>query len=134
MQGPPYQPPPQGYPPQQGYPQQPQQMAPQGWAQQPQQGYPQQQMGWAPQPKRSVGLIITGVLLLLVATLAACVFAYNLYDYMNVDDTFADMPDAGWIVDIVKEADIKRMMIFGFVAALFGIGGLVCGGLGLRKR
>jgi hypothetical protein len=136
--------PPPNYPPQGGYPQQPQQQGygPPGYPQQ--QGYPQQPMGYPQQgypqaygqqgPKRNIALIIVGSILVFIATLSSLVFFYNLNDYANVEDNFADMPDAGWIVDIVKEADMRRMIIFGAIAALFGITGLVLGGLGLRKR
>lgn len=117
-------------PSQPGYPQQ--QAWPQGQQQQQwQQPYGPQQ--YTRQPSRNIALIVIGAVLLLLATLSSLVFAYNAYDYANVDDNFKDLPDAGWIVDIVKEADMHRMIIFGVIAAFFGLGGLVCAGLGLRK-
>ena len=119
MQGSPYQ-----YPPQQQQPQQPY--------------YPQQQMQPYPAQgvvkRRNVGLIIAGCALLGIAGLAFLVFAYNAYQYSTVEEHFSDIKGSEWVVDLIKEADLKRMIIFGSVSALFGIPGLILGLLGLRKR
>ena len=138
---------PQGYNPHaMGYPQQQQPAYPQ--QQYPQQGYPQQgypqpqypQQGYPgayPQlgPKRSIGLLVTGGITLSIGLLAFAAFAYNAYHYSTVEERFADLPGgAGWIIDVVKEADLHRMMIFGPLALVFLAVGLVTGGLGLRKK
>jgi len=104
--------------------------------------YPQQQMmqpapQYAMQPpakKRNPALIAVGVILMLIATLAFLVFAYNAYQYSTAEDHFSDIAGAAWVVDLIKEAAMRRMMIFGSVTAIFGGAGLVLGILGLRKR
>jgi len=124
----------------QPYPQQQQQ---QQYPQQgyPPQGYPQQQQqpyGQAPQVpgggKRNIGLMIGGFVLLGIGALAFLVFAYNAYQYSTVEERFSDIKGSAWVVDLVKEADMRRMMIFGPVAAVFGLVGLVLTFLGFRKR
>jgi len=111
----------------------------------PQQAYPQQAgaLPWpgaqgARAPSRNVGMMIGGAVLLLIALGAAGLFAWNLHTYLTIEDSFADDPvlrgGAGWVVEIVKAASLKRMTIFGSISTLFGIAGLVLGGLGLRKR
>ena len=100
------------------------------------QPYPQQQLH---QPlvagkRRNVGLMIAGCALLAIAALAFLVFAYNAYQYSTVEEHFSDIKGAEWVVELIKEADLKRMIIFGSISAVFGIPGLVLGLLGLRKR
>ena len=93
-----------------------------------------------PQPpqrpaQRNVALIVVGVVLLGIGALAFLVFAYNTYQYATVEDRFSDLgASAGFVVQLVKESAMKRMMIFGTVAGLLGLAGLVLGLLGLRKR
>ena len=122
----------------QQYPQQPQQQ--QQYPQQgyPPQGYPQQQYAQAPQVpgggRRNVGLMIGGFVLLAIGALAFLLFAYNAYQYSTVEERFSDIKGSGWVVDLVKESDMRRMMIFGPVAAVFGLVGLVLAFLGFRKR
>lgn len=89
---------------------------------------------YARQPQRSVGMIVGGAALLFVSLFPGGVSLYNAYDYMTIDDRLSDLPTSGWVVEIVKEADLKRMVMFGLVAATFGIAGIVLGGFGLRKR
>ncbi|CAN5759889.1 hypothetical protein BH09MYX1_BH09MYX1_34630 [soil metagenome] len=132
---PPQQQAPQGYPQQQapqGYPQQqapqgyPQQQAPMGYA-----GYPgMQPMG----PKRNGALIAVASVLAFIASGAFLGFAYNAYHYATVEERFADLPGSAWIVDIVKEADLHRMMTFGPLALVFGLGAAISGYFGFRKR
>ncbi|HEY2368618.1 MAG TPA: hypothetical protein VGH87_19610 [Polyangiaceae bacterium] len=104
------------------------------------QPYPQQQQAYYPQAmaplakKRNPALIAVGAILLVIGTLAFLVFAYNAWQYSTVEDRFSDIHGSKWVVDLIKESDMHRMMIFGPVAALFGLGGLVLGMLGLRKR
>lgn len=91
----------------------------------------------APAPKKgSPALVVTGALLLCVALGAAGLFAYNLYQYATADAYFADLaPHArDFAVALVKGASVKRMIVFGPVAALFGAGGLVAFVLGVRRR
>ena len=109
------------YPPQQPYPQA---------------GYPQP---FAKQPQRNVALIVVGAILLVVALLAGAVFLMNLNQYLSIEDKWAHDPylspaarDFG--VRIIKQAAMKRMMMFGPVSGLTGIVGLVLGFLGLRKK
>lgn len=138
-------PPQQGYaggPPQQGYPQQP--YPPQG---QPQQAYPQP--GFAgPQAGAPMGaagpaanqqkmaMLAGGGVLLLIGLAVGALFLYNLYQYLTIEDRFADLPRyaRGLGVRIVKDAAMKRMMMFGPVATLFGGGGAVLVFLGLKKK
>ncbi len=126
--------------PQQQYPQQQQQYAQAQQASQ-QGGYPQaypMQQAYpqpaATGPKRNIGLIIGGLVLLGIGALAFLVFAYNLYQYETVEEHFADIKGAAWVVDLVKESDMRRMMIFGPVATVFGLVGLVLTFLGMRKK
>jgi hypothetical protein len=105
-----------------------------GYAQPPQQGYG---YGYAPQamgPKRNVTLLTLGSIASGIGLLAFVGFVYNAYQYATVEERFADLAGASWIVDIVKEADLHRMMVFGPVALVFLTGGLVMGGFGLRKK
>ena len=116
----------------QPYPQQPQQpyYPQQQMMQQPQQQYAMQ----PPAKKRNPALIAVGAILMVIGTLAFLVFAYNAWQYSTVEDRFSDIAGSKWVVDLIKESDMRRMMIFGPIAALFGGGGLVLGLLGLRKR
>lgn len=113
--------------------------------QQPQQPYyPQQQQMQMQQPpqyamqppakKRNPALIAVGAILLVIATLAFLVFAYNAYQYSTAEDHFSDIAGAAWVVDLIKEAAMRRMTIFGSITAIFGGVGLLLGILGLRKR
>jgi hypothetical protein len=120
----------QPYPQQPQQPYYPQQPQPQYAMQQPQPSYAMQ----APAKKRNPALIAVGAILMVIGTLAFLVFAYNAWQYSTVDSRFSDLPGSDWVVDLIKEADMRRMMIFGPIAALFGGGGLVLGLLGLRKR
>ena len=123
-------------------------MAPQQYPQQP---YPQQQ-GYYPQhqpcpqypqqgygqlvaqgPKRNVALLVTGSISLALGLLAFVGFAYNAYHYSTVEERFADI-GSPWLIDIIKEADMHRMMVFGPLAMVFGLAGLLLGGFGLRKK
>lgn len=63
----------------------------------------------------------------------------NLHPYLTIEDKWANAPllspmarDFG--VRIIQKAAMKRMMVFGPTSGLFGIGGLVVGLLGMRKR
>jgi hypothetical protein len=125
--------PPQNPYPQQPYPQQPQQYQQQ--QQQPMMGYGQPQMQMQrPAGKRNVGLIVGGGILFVIGALAFLVFAYNAWQYSTVEERFADLKGSAWVVDLVKEADMRRMMIFGPIAAVFGLAGIVLGFLGMRKK
>jgi hypothetical protein len=112
-------------------------------AQQPQWGPPQQQAwqgGYYPNqlaaqgPKRNVGLIVGGSISLGVGLLAFVGFAYNAWQYATVEERFADLPGSEWLVDIIKESDLHRMMVFGPLALVLLTAGLVMGGFGLRKK
>lgn len=107
----------------------------------PQSGYPQNAypQPFARQPQRNVALIVVGAILLFIALGAGFVFLMNLNQYLTIEDKWANDPflspaarDFG--VRIIKEAALKRMMMFGPVSGLFGIVGLVLGILGLRKK
>ncbi|HEY1954837.1 MAG TPA: hypothetical protein VGH28_04480 [Polyangiaceae bacterium] len=89
-----------------------------------------------PRPaQRNVGLIVVGTMLLAIATLALLVFAYNAYRYATAEEHFASLgSSSAWMVEIVKRGYMKRMMLFGSIAGIFGGGGLVLGFLGMRKR
>jgi hypothetical protein len=118
----------------QPYPQQQQQPY---YPPQQQQQMMMQQQPYAMQPakKRNPALIAVGAILLVIGTLAFLVFAYNAWQYSTVEDRFADLGGSSkWVVDLIKESDMRRMMIFGPVALLFGGGGFVLALLGLRKR
>ena len=110
----------------------------QPYPQQQQPYYPQQQQQqWVMQPpakKRNPALIAVGAILFVIGTLAFLLFAYNAWQYSTVEERFSDLAGSKFVVDLIKEADMRRMMIFGPIAALFGGGGLVLGLLGLRKR
>ncbi len=93
--------------------------------------YPQQQ---APAKKRNVALIVVGCVLLGVGFLAFLLFAYNAHQYATVEEHFADIQGSAFVVDLIKESDMRRMMIFGPVSAVFGIAGLVMSLLGMRTR
>ncbi|MEZ4221012.1 MAG: hypothetical protein R3B13_08785 [Polyangiaceae bacterium] len=107
---------------------------------------PQQQMAPQPagpavaparEPKRNIILIGIGLFLLIFIALPVFgLFAYNLYQYMTIEDKFADLPSyaRSFGVEIVKRAAMKRMMIFGPVSGVFGLVGLVLAGLGMRKK
>lgn len=92
----------------------------------------------ARQPQRSVGMIVGGSILLFLSLCAAGLFFYNLHDYLTVEDRFMSDPvlsrGGRWLVNIVMEADLRRMTIFGAISAVFGIPGMILGGLGLRKK
>jgi uncharacterized membrane protein len=84
--------------------------------------------------QRNVALIVVGGILLVIGALAFLIFAYNAYQYSTVEERFSDISGSAWVVDIIKEADMRRMMIFGPVSAVFGIAGLILGILGLKKK
>lgn len=91
------------------------------------------------EPQRNVVLVGVGALLLIVALAAAFAFLMNLNQYLTIEDRWASDPllspaarDFG--VRIIKDAALKRMMMFGPASGLFGIAGLVLGLLGLRKK
>jgi hypothetical protein len=114
------------------------------------QPYPQQppHQGWqnaappfglAKAPSRNIALIVVGAILLVIGLAAGIFFVINLHQYLTIEDRWADDPllagkSTEWVVQLIKEAALKRMIIFGSVMGLFGIGGLVTGGLGLRKK
>jgi len=161
MNAPPGQPP-QGMPPnadpyaqqQQQQQQSPQQQAyPQQQQAYPQQPYPQQQyqqqqyqqqpgMQGGPQAsggKQNPALIAVGAIFLLIAAGVGVLFLMNLYQYMTVEDRWAN--DTTMIrearafgVRIIKSAAMKRMTMFGPISGLSGIIGLVLLFLGLRKK
>lgn len=85
-------------------------------------------------PKRNVGLLVTGGITLGLGLLASLGFLYNAWQYATVEDRFAGLAGASWIVDVVKEADLHRMMVYGPLALVFLTVGFVTGGLGLRKK
>ena len=87
-----------------------------------------------PAAKRNIGLILGGLALLGVGFLAFLVFAYNAWQYATVEDRFSSLGGSKWVVDLVKERDLERMIIFGPVAGVLGVAGLVLALLGLRKR
>ncbi len=123
------------------YPQQPQSQQQQGYPQQgyPQQGYPMQQgypqQGMRPAgPKRNVGMLVGGLILIAIGALAFLLFAYNAYQYSTVSDHFSDIEGSEWVVDIVKRAAMHRMVLFGSISAFFGLPGLILAFLGFRKR
>jgi hypothetical protein len=74
--------------------------------------------------------------MLLVGMGAFALFLYNFYQYSTVAERFTSLPrySQGFAIRLVQAAAIKRMQVFGPVAGLFGILGLVLCGLGLRKR
>lgn len=118
------------------YPQQPQYPQQPPYPQGPPAGYPQP---FGRQPQRNVGLIIGAAILLVIALLAGAVFLMNLNQYLSIEDKWANDPyltgparDFG--VRIIKQAAMKRMMMFGPISGLTGIAGLVLGFLGLRKK
>lgn len=118
------------YPPYQGQPPQPAQ----GYGQQ---GYPQQGYGQPPRgPRRNVGLVVVGAILLVIGLGAGALFLYNFYQYSTVASRFTSLPrySQGFAVRLVQAAAVNRMKVFGPVSALFGTLGLVLGGLGLRKK
>ena len=88
-------------------------------------------------PSRNVALIVVSAILLVVSLAPAILFVMNLHQYLTIEDRWANDPVmAGndWITELVKQAALKRMMIFGPVAAVFGLGGLVTALFGLRKK
>jgi hypothetical protein len=102
---------------------------------------PAPQQTWAParQPQRNVAAIVVGGILLFIALGAGFVFFLNLYQYLTVEDRWAhervltpEMRAFG--VRIVREASMKRILVFGPISGLSGIGGVVLGVLGLRKK
>lgn len=107
---------------------------PQVWQQQ----QPQQAYGFVKQPSRNIGMIIGGSILLVIALAAGVFFFINLHQYLTIEDRWANDPlmahNTTWIVELIKRAAMKRMVIFGSVMGLTGIGGFVLGGLGLRKK
>ncbi|MBX3209143.1 MAG: hypothetical protein KF764_29185 [Labilithrix sp.] len=116
----------------------------QPWQQQQQPSYPPQPalapgQAWQAAPKRNVGMIVGGVVLLVIALGVGGLFLWNLHTYLTIEDKFAADPmlrgkSTEWVVALVKEASLRRMTIFGPISALFGFGGLVLGGFGLRKK
>lgn len=44
------------------------------------------------------------------------------------------MGTAPWLIDLIKGADMHRMMVFGPLAMVFGLAGLLLVGFGLRKK
>jgi hypothetical protein len=120
------QPSPQQYPPPYSYPQQHQAQ----FAMQPMVGY-----AVAPRaPTRNVALLVIGSVTLFFGLLTLLVFAYNAYQYATAEDHFSDIEGAAWVVDLIKEAAMKRMFVFGSASAVLFVGGIVMGALGLRKR
>ncbi|MBX3263482.1 MAG: hypothetical protein KIS78_13440 [Labilithrix sp.] len=90
-------------------------------------------------PKRNVGMIVGGAVLLVIALGVGGLFVWNLHTYLTIEDKFAADPllrgkNTEWVVELVKAASLRRMTIFGSISALFGAGGLVLGGFGLRKK
>jgi hypothetical protein len=105
----------------------------------PPQPYSSQQQGYGfavvPHvPRRNIALIIPGVLSLVLGLLTLLAFSYNAWQYATVEDHFSDIDGAGWVVEMIKEADMKRMVVFGVLSLAFLAAGFVMGGLGLRKR
>ncbi len=90
----------------------------------------------AREPKRNLVLMAIGAFLLLIGFLVFCLFAYNLWQYLTVEDRFTTLPSyaRAFAVEIVQKAAMKRMMVFGPVSGFFGLVGLVLAGLGLRKK
>lgn len=107
---------------------------------QPHYGYPAAYpQPFARQPQRNVALIVIGAILLVVALGAGFVFLMNLNQYLTIEDKwrnerFLDPAAREWGIALIKNAAMKRMMLFGPVSGLTGIGGLVLGILGLRKK
>ena len=103
--------------------------------QQPQLAFP---APMAQMKKRNVGMIVGGSLALFLSVIVGALFIWNLHTYLTVEDRFMSDPTlrmgGRWLVEMVKDASMRRMTIFGPVSALFGIAGLVLGGLGLRKK
>ncbi len=64
---------------------------------------------------------------------ALLLLAYNASDQAKVDDNGKALPDSGRIIELVKQADVHRMILFGAIAAFLGLGGFVGAGFGLRK-
>lgn len=113
--------------------------APQPYPQQPPHFMHAQPQVLARPPQRNVALIVVSAILLVIAMGAGFVFLMNLNQYLTIEDKWANDPflssaarDFG--VRIIREAALKRMMIFGPVSGLFGIVALVLGVLGLRKK
>ncbi|XYH98407.1 hypothetical protein ACMHYB_01175 [Sorangium sp. So ce1128] len=101
----------------------------------PQAGYPM--AGAGPQGgQRNMGLVAGGGVMLFIALAVGALFLYNLYQYLTVEDHFADLPryarNLG--VAIVQQAAMRRMTIFDPISALFGAGGAVLMFLGFRKK
>jgi hypothetical protein len=137
----PMNPPPAGYYPPpviqqmpQGYTQPGQYPAQPGYGYAPPQGYGYGYGAAAMGPKRNVALLTLGSIALAIGLLSFIGFAYNAYQYATVEERFADLAGASWIVEMVKEADLHRMMVFGPIALVFGTAGLVMGGFGLKKK
>ena len=90
-------------------------------------------------PKRNLALLITGAALVFFSLLPGALFAMNLYQYATVEDRWAEDGQLGpeareFGVRVVQEAAMRRMVLFGPVSAVIGLGGLVMFGLGLRKK
>lgn len=98
--------------------------------------------GWGAGPRapsRNVALIVIGAVLLFLALAPGGLFLYNLWQYSTVADRWSADPKMSddalqFGVELVQEAAMRRMVVFGPVTALFGVAGLVLGGLGLRKK
>jgi hypothetical protein len=122
----PYGPPPQ----QQQYPMQGQQG-----------GYPMQggypgQLGPQGGPKRNVALLVSGIIGLAMGALAFLPFAYNVYQYATIADHFSDMSQEtqDFLVPILEQAAMHRMVLFGGFSGIFGLAGLVLVGFGFQKK
>ena len=94
---------------------------------------------WRAAPKRNVGMLVGGIVLLVIALGVGGLFFWNLHTYLTIEDRFAADPllrgkGTEWVVELVKAASLRRMTIFGSISAGLGLGGIVLGGLGLRKR
>jgi hypothetical protein len=111
--------------------------------------YPQQQqMQWpaqgapyaaAPAKKRNVLLIVFGLLAFFFSLGPSALFAYNYWQYSTVEERWAEDGDLDpsmrkWGTEIVKDAAMSRMKIFGPVGGVLGLAGIVMFSFGLRKR
>ena len=87
-------------------------------------------------PTRNVALLVSGILGLAIGALAFLPFAYNVYQYVTIDDHFADMSaeTRDFIVPLLEHAAIHRMILFGSISSIFGLAGLVLAGIGFQKK
>lgn len=84
-------------------------------------------------------MIVSGIVLLVIALGVGGLFFWNLHTYLTIEDRFAADPllrgkGTAWVVEVVKEASLRRMTIFGSISAVLGFGGFLLGGFGLRKK